>query len=187
MTTFKVSRPKEVPIENLTLVDLRNLNTKEQAALLKMIKLLSRQNKDLLATIEEQREVLNHKEDVEIITEPQIVAPTAQDDDASGKTNARTAGSIGKKSGKSSKYHYIYHDKYRNMYKADTQSGDIRLRMGKNKSETQLALIVDAFLDKYENDNPTVKKRPRNRDDFPEVNDLYLQQQQREDRNEIKW
>ncbi len=83
-------------------------------------------------------------------------------------TDKFPSGQIGKKIGKSSQFHYVYQSKKNLKYHAaiggNTQAGYV----GTSESETDAALAIDSHLDK-ENDFD----RPRNRDEFPEIQELY--------------
>ncbi len=108
---------------------------------------------------------------------PVDVAPKAKVA-STGKNGAHhKGGRIGVQTGKTCKYRYISYDKKKNVYIAETEDRGERLRMGRDKDPVALALKVDAFLDKFEADNPTAKKRPRNKNFHPEVMEVYVAQQ----------
>jgi len=113
---------------------------------------------------------------------PVDVAPKAKVA-STGKNGAHhKGGRIGVQTGKTCKYRYISYDKKKNVYIAETEDRGKRLRMGRDKDPVALALKVDAFLDKFEADNPTAKKRPRNKNFHPEIMKLYVAQQPQEEK-----
>jgi len=87
--------------------------------------------------------------------------------------NSGDGSTIGRKLGKTSKYHYINvqtrDDKFY-TFNASTSLDGKTVNMGRSKDEIQCALLADEYLDKI-GDN----KRKRNRDEFPEVMEAYMQ------------
>ena len=85
---------------------------------------------------------------------------------------------LGKKIGKTSKYHFINaqmrNDKFYN-YMASTSIDGKTVSMGASKHEIECALLADAHLDGIGDE-----KRPRNRDDFPEIMEAYQKSQKKE-------
>ena len=74
-------------------------------------------------------------------------------------------------------YHYVgiqlRNGKF-DSYRANTTINGKSTGMGTSKNEIECALMADAYLDEYEANNPTAKKRPKNRDDFPEVGEAFI-------------
>ncbi len=79
---------------------------------------------------------------------------------------------FGTKVGKTSKYHYVYFTD--NKYIASVTIKGKKIIVGQYEDELQAALIIDVYLDSI-ND----QKRPRNRHEFPEIMDLYLQNKEK--------
>ncbi len=101
---------------------------------------------------------------VSVSTEEKATDPTGIDKRSEGAT-------LGKKIGKTSKYHFVnvqmHNDKFR-TFKASTTINKKTVGMGTSKNEIQCALFADKFLDEIGD-----KKRPRNRNDFPEIMTAY--------------
>ncbi len=87
------------------------------------------------------------------------------------KSTGNEGSTLGKKIGKTSKYHFVNvqmrNDKFY-TFKASTSVGGKSVNMGSHKDEIQCAVLADAYLD-----NIGDKKRPRNRDEFTEVLEAY--------------
>lgn len=75
---------------------------------------------------------------------------------------------LGTKTGKTSKYHYIDHLKKGGKFRAKVRIDNTIINLGLFVNEIDAALAVDAQLDELID-----KKRPRNRDEFPEVMEAY--------------
>ena len=131
-------------------------------------------------------EVLQLRKDLEELAAAQHEVQEPESSGATTKVTKAKAGSkrsgvhhksgaTGVKTGKSSPYHYVGFVKSKNKYCADTALNDERLQQY-STNEVELALLVDEFIDRYE--NPNVKKYPRNRDEFPEVMQAYMLKQE---------
>lgn len=83
-------------------------------------------------------------------------------------------GTVGAKIGKTSRYHYVNFDRKKDRYKGSTSFGGKTIHIGTFKDEIECALMVDIFLDSTEDDGG----RLRNRNDFPEVMEAYMIQQE---------
>ena len=76
----------------------------------------------------------------------------------------RDGSGIGIKSGKSSKYHYVFYDKSDHKFVAQVRIDKVQITVGRFAEEVHAAIAIDAYLDSI-ND----KKRPRNRSEHTEV------------------
>jgi len=79
---------------------------------------------------------------------------------------------LGVKRGKTSKYHLVYLSDKKGIWTAAVKDKRQSAYLGTYDNELEAALVVDAYLDS-KNDN----ERPRNRDEFPEIMELYKQQE----------
>lgn len=111
----------------------------------------------------------------EKVIEPTIVdTPVKVDKTIVPIDKDRESSTLGKKIGKTSKYHFVNvarlgrNGEYKG-FRASTSKNGKSVNMGSHKDEIQCALLADAYLDKIGDG-----KRPRNRDDFPEVKEAYL-------------
>ncbi len=80
---------------------------------------------------------------------------------------------LGVKRGKTSKYHLIYLSDKKGIWTAAIKDKKQSAYLGSYDNEREAALVVDAYLD-----NKNDIKRPRNRDEFPEIMELYKIQQE---------
>ncbi len=79
---------------------------------------------------------------------------------------------VGAKRGKTSIYHYVWRIFNTNQWTAGFTDKRHKTMVGVYSNEQDTAFAIDAYLDEINDD-----KRPRNRDEFPEIMKLYLQQQ----------
>ena len=89
----------------------------------------------------------------------------------SSKSRRRMTGDsplLGKKTGKTSKYHFVFLGTKSGQYSAAIKRNGKSAWLGSHKDPRMLAMKVDGYLDGVED-----KKRPRNRDEFPEIAELY--------------
>ncbi len=169
---------------NIALKDLDSCVTQREMYYKKLDKKIEESN--FITPVDEAMALASVAEEMEdqIIdvesTEPILTAKLCINDTKEAKSGSsrngahHKGGRIGVKSGKSSKYRYMSYDKKNDIYIAETEDRGKKLKMGRDKDPVALALKVDAFLDKFEANDPTAKKRPRNRNFHPEVMEAFI-------------
>jgi len=174
--TATVLRPTKIDITELTKSDLE-LVEKEQLLVitLGLIELLKEQSHTKVRP--EAQTVLKTHPVAPKREEPTAVEATLFDAEAVVVPRTGHEGNIGFKYGTTSKYHYVCYNK---QVKVNPWNAVVKIK-GKNqskffKTEMEAALAIDIQLD-YLGDT----KRPRNRDEFPEVMEAYKSQQQQEE------
>lgn len=139
-----VSRPTSVKISQLTLNDLLSMD-KDQ---------LSSFAYGLIKMLEVQTPTDTSTEALKAVP----INPPPRNSD----------GQLGIKRGKSSLYHYVCFSKRDNKFVAQLREGKKCISIGRFTDEKDAAVAVDLHLD-YIGDT----KRPRNRDEFPEIKKGY--------------
>ena len=91
---------------------------------------------------------------------------------AANKIRKKTDGTnhLGLKLGKTSQYHYTFYSNGLNQYVSAILIKGKKHHILNSHSEIECALAIDHFLDEIEDNG-----RPRNRNEFPEIMDAYLE------------
>lgn len=181
METIKITRQVMIGLDELLKEDIPAIEPEDLALIAS--KLIDR-NRELTEEIKALNLSVRHQESkktsaspddigfaesgakVEVLFEDEFEEDLASAEKIITKATVND-GTLGKKIGKSSKYHFVNvqmrDGKFYN-YKASTSIAGKTVGMGGSKDEIQCALMADEYLDGIGD-----KDRKRNRDDFPEV------------------
>ncbi len=171
METLTIKRSVMISIDELTANDIKVTTIDDMHEISN--KLLKRRD-ELLKENKALRSAARHAEPSSFVEAIEVNKNTV-DSAGVAKTVSGKGTTLGKKIGKSSKYHFVNIQMYNGKfytYKASTSIAGKSVGMGSDRDEIQCALLADVYLDEIGDE-----KRPRNRNDFPEVMTAYKSQQ----------
>ncbi len=115
-----------------------------------------------------KRGIIKDDPSIEINHNPQQASIPVAEPSPAGQPDID--GMVGVKRGHTSRYHYVYFARKPNKYISSVTIKGKKIIVGAFDDEDHAAHIIDTYLDRI-ND----QKRPRNRDEFEEIQSLYLQ------------
>ncbi len=162
-----VSEPVEVHFDEITHQDLMSMKFDQVRSYASHLRMTMKNMTNEIGTVTDQ--LRNDMDAIIVNHDPVMSSIVLQKPDGDDGDKFPSA-QIGKKMGKTSKYHYVYKN-HRGKYLASIASKGVSDHMGTFENGEDAATAVDAFLDKENDFN-----RPRNRNEFPEIQELYLTQ-----------